>query len=68
MVEERTALLLKAAETTVAQEGLTNTTQVVLEHIQVHNNFPHALKTQLNWSKDVQDKTRCAMADCVESA
>ena len=33
-----------------------DSTQVVLEHIRVHDNFPHALKTRLNWSKNVQDK------------
>jgi len=31
-------------------------TQVVLEHIRVHDNFPNALKTHLNWSKNVQDE------------
>jgi hypothetical protein len=33
-----------------------DSTQVVLEHIRVHDNFPHALKTRLNWSKNVQDE------------
>jgi hypothetical protein len=33
-----------------------DSTQVVLEHIRVHDNFPHTLKTRLNWSKNVQDK------------
>ena len=31
-------------------------TQVVLEHIRVHDNFPNALKTHLNWSKNIQDE------------
>ena len=31
-------------------------TQVVLEHIRVHDNFPNARKTHLNWSKNVQDE------------
>jgi hypothetical protein len=34
-----------------------NTTQVIMEHICVHDNFENALKTQLNWSKNVQDKS-----------
>ncbi|KAI2492284.1 hypothetical protein MHU86_22256 [Fragilaria crotonensis] len=33
-----------------------DSTQVVLEHIRVHDSFPHALKTRLNWSKNVQDE------------
>ena len=36
---------------------LYDTTQVVLEHIWVHNNFPHALKAQSNWSKYAQDES-----------
>jgi hypothetical protein len=31
-----------------------NTTQVVLDHIHVHDNFENALKTKLNWSKNVR--------------
>ena len=31
-------------------------TQLVLEHIRVHDNFENALKTRLNWSKNVQDE------------
>ena len=33
-----------------------DTTQVVLEHIRSHDNFDNALKTRLNWSKNVQDE------------
>jgi hypothetical protein len=34
-----------------------NTSQVIMDHIQrVHDNFENALKTQLNWSKNVQDE------------
>lgn len=33
-----------------------DTTQVVLDHICVHDNFENALKTKLNWSKNVQDE------------
>jgi hypothetical protein len=33
-----------------------DTTQVVLEHIRTHDKFENALKTRLNWSKNVQDK------------
>jgi hypothetical protein len=32
-----------------------DTTQLVLEHIRVHDNFPNCLKTRLNWSKNVND-------------
>ena len=35
---------------------INDSTQLVLEHIQVHNIFPNALKTRLNWSKNVQDE------------
>jgi hypothetical protein len=35
---------------------INNMTQVVVEHIRVHDNFPNALKTRLNWSKNVQDE------------
>ncbi len=35
---------------------INNVTQVVVEHIRVHDNFPNALKTRLNWSKNVQDE------------
>ena len=31
-------------------------TQMVLEHVRVHDNFENALKTRLNWSKNVQDE------------
>ncbi len=27
-----------------------------MDHIQVHDNFDNALKTQLNWSQNVQDE------------
>ena len=33
-----------------------DSTQLVLEHVRVHDSFPHALKTRLNWSKNVQDE------------
>jgi hypothetical protein len=33
-----------------------DTTQVIMDHICVHNNFEHALKTNLTWSKNVQDE------------
>jgi hypothetical protein len=33
-----------------------DTTQLVLEHIRVHDNFPNCLKAQLNWSKNANDK------------
>jgi hypothetical protein len=33
-----------------------NSTQLVLEHIQVHDSFPSALKTRLNWSKKDDDE------------
>jgi hypothetical protein len=33
-----------------------DTTQVIMEHIRVHDNFDNALKTRLNWSKNVQDE------------
>ncbi len=34
-----------------------DTTQVIMEHVRVHDNFEkNALKTRLNWSKNVQDK------------
>lgn len=33
-----------------------DSTQLVLEHIRVHNNFPNCLKTRLNWSKNVGDE------------
>ena len=33
-----------------------DTTQVVLEHIQINDNFENALKTWLNWSKNVRDE------------
>jgi hypothetical protein len=33
-----------------------DTTQVIMEHIRVHDNFENALKTQLNWSKNIQDE------------
>jgi hypothetical protein len=32
-----------------------NTEQVFLDHICIHNSFENALKTQLNWSKNLQD-------------
>jgi hypothetical protein len=33
-----------------------DTTQVVLEHIKVHDKFCNCLKTRLNWSKNVNDE------------
>ena len=33
-----------------------DTKQVIMDHIQVHDNFENALKTPLNWSKNVQDE------------
>jgi hypothetical protein len=33
-----------------------DSTQLVLEHIRVHDSFPSALKTRLNWSKNVDNK------------
>ena len=33
-----------------------DTTQVVLEHLRAHDSFPNALKTRLNWSKNVEDE------------
>ena len=33
-----------------------DSTQLVLEHIRVHDIFPNAMKTRLNWSKNVQDE------------
>ena len=33
-----------------------DTTQLVLEHIRVHDNFSNCLKTRLNWSKNVNDE------------
>jgi hypothetical protein len=33
-----------------------DTTQVIMDHIRVHDNFENALKTRLNWSKNVQDE------------
>ena len=33
-----------------------DTTQVIMDHICVHDNFENALKTRLNWSKNVNDE------------
>lgn len=33
-----------------------DTTQLVLEHVRVHDSFAHCLKTRLNWSKNVNDE------------
>jgi hypothetical protein len=33
-----------------------DSTQLVLDHIQVHDSFPSALKTWLNWSKNVDNE------------
>lgn len=33
-----------------------DTTQVTIDHIRVHDNFENALKTRLNWSKNVNDE------------
>ena len=33
-----------------------DTTQVLLENIQVHDSFPNALKTRMNWSKNVTEE------------
>jgi hypothetical protein len=35
---------------------LDDSTQLVLEHIRVHDSFPCVLKTRWNWSKKVDDK------------
>ncbi len=35
---------------------INDSTEVIIEHIRVHNKFAHALKARLNWSKNVQDK------------
>jgi hypothetical protein len=33
-----------------------DSTQVVLDHLRVHDRFAHCLKTKLNWSKNVMDE------------
>jgi hypothetical protein len=33
-----------------------HSTQLVLEHIRVHDSFPSALKTRLNWSNNVDNE------------
>ena len=33
-----------------------DTTQVLIEHLRVHDAFAHCLKTKLNWSKNVADE------------
>ena len=33
-----------------------DSTQLVLKHIRVHDSFPSALKTRLNWSKNMDNK------------
>ncbi|KAI2494041.1 hypothetical protein MHU86_20484 [Fragilaria crotonensis] len=33
-----------------------DSTQVVLEHVRVHDKFSHSLKVRLNWSKNVNDE------------
>ena len=33
-----------------------DSTQVILEHIRVHDKFSHSLKVRLNWSKNVNDE------------
>jgi hypothetical protein len=33
-----------------------DTTQVILDHIRVHDSFENAFKTKLNWSKYVRDE------------
>ena len=33
-----------------------DTTQVLLDKIQIHNNFCNVLKTRMNWSKNVQEE------------
>jgi len=33
-----------------------DTTQVLINHIRVHDSFPNCLKTKLNWSKNVRDE------------
>ena len=33
-----------------------DSTQVVLDHVRVHDHFAHCLKTRLNWSKNVMDE------------
>jgi hypothetical protein len=33
-----------------------DTTQVIIDHLRVHDLFPNCLKTKLNWSKNVEDE------------
>ena len=33
-----------------------DTTQLLIEHVRVHDSFPHCLKMKLNWSKNVSDE------------
>ena len=33
-----------------------DTTQVLINHIRVHDSFSNCLKTKLNWSKNVRDE------------
>ena len=33
-----------------------DTTQVVLDHVWVHDHFPYLLKVKLNWSKNVNEE------------
>jgi hypothetical protein len=35
---------------------INDSTQVVLEHVRVHDKFLHSLKVRLNWSKNVNDE------------
>jgi hypothetical protein len=36
---------------------IVDTTQVIMDHIRVHDHFENAWKTRLNWSKIVQDES-----------
>jgi hypothetical protein len=44
-----------------------DSTQVIFEHIHVHEKFAHALKARLNWSKNVQDKRDAPFQIVLES-
>jgi hypothetical protein len=61
--------ILKASNDTVWRHGITclinfqfhliaridDTTQLLMDHLRVHDSFSYALKARLNWSKNVQD-------------
>ena len=33
-----------------------NATQLLIEHVSTHNFYPNALKTKLNWSKNISEE------------